>query len=135
MGWLRAALESANEFLISRRQRGDVGEVMGIWLRCELDADLPSWSYLDPQLGALRGGSDKERSVTYSSLSGLSAAQQRRRPLRNLPHSSARPSNEVATRVYARAQGKAWAGSVWESPADTPASAIHPFVCSANERR
>ena len=53
---VRAAVETASEFLVYRRQRfagaREADEVLGIWLRRELDADLPAWPWFDRELGA-----------------------------------------------------------------------------------
>ena len=53
---VRSAVEAASEFLVYRRQRfaeaREADEVFGIWLRRELDADLPAWLWLDRELGA-----------------------------------------------------------------------------------
>ena len=53
---LRAAVETASELLVYRRQRcaeaREADEVLGIWLRRELDADLPAWLWLDRDRGA-----------------------------------------------------------------------------------
>ena len=52
---VHSAVEAANEFLVYRRQRfaeaSEADEVLGIWLRRELDADLPAWLWLDRELG------------------------------------------------------------------------------------
>ena len=51
-----AAVEAANEFLTYQRQcvadAWKVDEILGIWLRRELDADLPAWLWLDRDRGA-----------------------------------------------------------------------------------
>ena len=53
---VRSAVETASEFLVYRRQRfaeaREADEVLGIWLRRELDADLPAWLWLDRELEA-----------------------------------------------------------------------------------
>lgn len=53
---MRAAVEAANEFLMYQRQRvaeaREVDEVLGIWLRRELDADLPAWLWPARDRGA-----------------------------------------------------------------------------------
>jgi len=53
---VRSAVETASEFLVYRRQRfaeaREADEVLGIWLRRELDADLPAWLWLDRDRGA-----------------------------------------------------------------------------------
>ena len=52
---VRSAVETASELLVYRRQRfaeaSEADEVLGIWLRRELDADLPAWLWLDRELG------------------------------------------------------------------------------------
>ena len=53
---VRSVVETASEFLVYRRQRfaeaREADEVLGIWLRRELDADLPAWLWLDRDRGA-----------------------------------------------------------------------------------
>ena len=53
---VRSAVEVASEFLVYQRQRAaeprEADEVLGIWLRRELDADLPAWLWLDRELEA-----------------------------------------------------------------------------------
>ena len=53
---VRSAIEAASEFLVYRRQRfaepPEADDVLGIWLRRELDADLPAWIWFDRELGA-----------------------------------------------------------------------------------
>ena len=53
---VRAAVETASELLVYRRQRfaeaREADEVLGVWLRRELDADLPAWLWLDRDRGA-----------------------------------------------------------------------------------
>lgn len=54
---VRSAVKAAGEFLVYRRQRiaapRETDEVLGIWLRRELDAGLPTWpSFDDRELGA-----------------------------------------------------------------------------------
>jgi hypothetical protein len=52
---VRSAVEAANEFLVHLRRRfpepREVDEVLGLWLRRELDADLPAWLWLDRERG------------------------------------------------------------------------------------
>jgi len=47
---VRSAAEAANELLAYRRRHfpepREVDEVLGIWVRSELDADLPAWLWL-----------------------------------------------------------------------------------------
>ena len=56
---VRAAVKTASEFLVYRRRHfaepretRETDEVLGIWLRRELDADLPAWLWFDRELGA-----------------------------------------------------------------------------------
>lgn len=53
---VRLAVEAANKFLVYRRRHfpvpREVDEVLGIWLRRELDADLPAWLWINRELGA-----------------------------------------------------------------------------------
>ena len=53
---VRSAVETASEFLVYRRQAyaeaSETDQVLGIWLRRELEADLPAWLWLDRELGA-----------------------------------------------------------------------------------
>jgi len=53
---LRSAVEAASGFLLYRRQRfpetRETDEVLGIWLRRDLDADLAAWLWLDRDRGA-----------------------------------------------------------------------------------
>ncbi len=53
---VRAAVKAASEFLVYRRRRfeepRETDEVLGIWLRRELDAGLPAWLWFDRELGA-----------------------------------------------------------------------------------
>ena len=53
---VRSAVETASEFLVYRRQRfaeaREADEILGIWLRRKLDADLPAWLWLDRDRGA-----------------------------------------------------------------------------------
>ena len=53
---VRSAVEAANEFLGYQRQRiaeaREADEILGIWLRRELDVDLPAWLWLDRDRGA-----------------------------------------------------------------------------------
>ena len=53
---VRSAVETASEYLVYRRQQfaaaREADEVLGIWLRRELDADLPAWLCVDRELGA-----------------------------------------------------------------------------------
>jgi hypothetical protein len=53
---VRSAVEAANEFLVYQRKRvaepRAAAEVLAIWLRRELDADLPAWLWLGRELGA-----------------------------------------------------------------------------------
>ncbi len=53
---VRPAVEAANEFLVYQRQRvaepRETDEILGIWLRRELDGDLPAWLWLDREVGA-----------------------------------------------------------------------------------
>jgi len=70
---VRSAIEAANEFLVYQRQcvaePREADEVIGIWLRRELDADLPDWLCLDRELGVPR---DADVGIRASlSLSGL----------------------------------------------------------------
>lgn len=58
---VRSAVEAASKFLVYQRQYvekpHEADEVLGIWLRRELDADLPDWLWLDRELGAPRDSS------------------------------------------------------------------------------
>ena len=53
---VRSAVKAASEFLVYRRRHfaepRETDEVLGIWLRRELDADLPAWLWFDRELGA-----------------------------------------------------------------------------------
>lgn len=53
---MRSAVKAAGEFLVYRRQRiavpCETDEVLGIWLRRELDTGLPIWPSADHELGA-----------------------------------------------------------------------------------
>ena len=53
---VRFAVEAASEFLVYRRRHftepRETDEVLGIWLRRELDADLPAWRWFDREVGA-----------------------------------------------------------------------------------
>ena len=53
---VRSAVEAASKFLVYQRQcfaeAREADEVLGIWLRRELDADLPAWLWFDRELGA-----------------------------------------------------------------------------------
>ena len=56
---VRSAVKAASEFLVYRRHRfaeaseaDEIDEVLGIWLRRELDAGLPAWLWFDRELGA-----------------------------------------------------------------------------------
>ena len=55
-GTLRSAVEAANALLVYERQRvaepPEADEVIGIWLRRELDADLPTWRWRNRGFGA-----------------------------------------------------------------------------------
>jgi hypothetical protein len=84
---VRSAVEAANESPVYRRRRSpgprEVDEVLGLWLRRELDADLPAWLGLDRErelgmrvdapAGETPGqGPGKDVAVReYCSLSGL----------------------------------------------------------------
>ena len=52
---VRSAVETASELMAYRRHRfaeaREVDEILGIWLRRELDADFPAWLWLDRDLG------------------------------------------------------------------------------------
>lgn len=58
------AVEKVNEFLVHRRQyvteTHEADEILGIWLRRELDADLPAWLMLEP---AIESGESREGRV------------------------------------------------------------------------
>ena len=58
------AVEQVNEFLVHRRQliteSHETDEILGIWLRRELDADLPAWLMLEP---AIESSKSRERRV------------------------------------------------------------------------
>ena len=53
---MRSAVETASEIIVYRRHRfaeaREADEVLGIWLRRELDADLPAWLWPDRHRGA-----------------------------------------------------------------------------------
>jgi len=53
---VRSAVKAASELMVYLRHRfagaREADEVLGIWLRCELDADLPAWLWLDRDRGA-----------------------------------------------------------------------------------
>ena len=53
---VRSAVKAAGEFLVYRRRHfaepRETDEVLGIWLRRELDADLPAWLWFDRKVGA-----------------------------------------------------------------------------------
>jgi hypothetical protein len=53
---VRSAVKAASEFLVYRRRRlaesREADELLGVWLRRELDVDLPSWLWFDRELGA-----------------------------------------------------------------------------------
>ncbi len=53
---VRSAVKAASEFLVYRRRHfaepRETDEILGIWLRLELDADLPAWLWFDRELGA-----------------------------------------------------------------------------------
>jgi len=53
---VRSAVKAASEFLVYRRRRSaeprEADELLGVWLRRELDADLPTWLWFDRELGA-----------------------------------------------------------------------------------
>jgi len=53
---VRAAVKAASEFLVYRRRHfeepRETDEVLGIWLRRELDADLPAWLWFERELAA-----------------------------------------------------------------------------------
>lgn len=55
---VRSAVEAASKFLVYQRQRfaesREADEVLGVWLRRELDAHLPAWPWFDRELGAGR---------------------------------------------------------------------------------
>ena len=67
---VRSSVKSASEFLVYRRRHfaepRETDEVLGIWLRRELDADLPAWLWFDRELGA---------GVRVDSLPGETASQ------------------------------------------------------------
>ena len=51
-----SAVEAASKFLVYQRQRfaesREADEVLGVWLRREIDAHLPAWPWFDRELGA-----------------------------------------------------------------------------------
>ena len=53
---MRSAAKAASELVAYQRQRfaGDreTGDVVGIWLKRDLDAELPAWPWADRQLRA-----------------------------------------------------------------------------------
>lgn len=55
-----AALDAASEFLNYRRRRSrqipEVDDVLGVWVRHQLDADLPTWSWFSRSPGAVGTG-------------------------------------------------------------------------------
>jgi len=57
---VRSAVKAASEFLVYRRRHlgepRESDEVLGIWLRRELDAELPAWFWFDRELGAAAVG-------------------------------------------------------------------------------
>lgn len=67
---VRSSIKAASEFLVYRRRHfaepRETDEVLGIWLRRELDADLPAWLWFDRELGA---------GVRVDSLPGETASQ------------------------------------------------------------
>ena len=75
---VHSAVEAASELMVYRRHRfaeaREADEVLGIWLRRELDADLPAWLWLDRELGDTSKVSPGESGVGIResfSLSGL----------------------------------------------------------------
>jgi len=64
VGDLLDAVEDVNEFLVHRRQlvteSHEADEILGIWLRRELDTDLPAWLMLEP---AIESGKSREGRV------------------------------------------------------------------------
>ena len=67
---VRSAVKAASEFLVYRRRHfaepRETDEVLGIWLRRELDADLPAWLWFDREVRA---------GVRVDSLPGETASQ------------------------------------------------------------
>ena len=53
---VRSGVKAVSEFLVYRRRQfakyRETDEVLGIWLRHEVDADLPGWLWFDRELGA-----------------------------------------------------------------------------------
>lgn len=52
---VRSAVKAASEFLVYQRQRFEASpedEVLGIWLKNDLDAELPTWLSVDRARGA-----------------------------------------------------------------------------------
>lgn len=64
---MRSAIKAANEFLLHRRQRfarnrEEEDRILGIWLRGEVDAELPAWSGGDHELGKGPSAEDTDES-------------------------------------------------------------------------